>query len=227
MNLEQGQLMELDELKTAWQTLDRRLESQAALNLHIFRDGKLDKARRGLRPLFWGQLLQIVCGIALVLPAVGFWTAHRTVVHLLVAGLSLHVYGVLMIICGGATLGLIRRIDYAAPVLAIQHQLAQLRRFYACTNVGLGLVWWVLWLPLTMVLFMAGFDADLYENAPSMIYGGMGIAAVGLLLTWCFHRWSSNPIRPRMAKAVQESIAGSSLTRAQSMLDEIARFEQS
>ncbi len=218
--------MELDDLKVAWQTLDRRLDAQTALNLHIFRDGKLDKARRGLRPLFWGQIMQVLCGIALVLLSVSFWTAQRDVAHLLVAGLSLHAYGVLMIIFGGVAIGLISRIDYAAPVLAIQKQLGHLRRFYIRTNVGLGLAWWFLWMPLMMMFFMSAFGADLYANAPAVIYGGTAIGAAGLLLTFIFNRWARHPSGPAMAKIVDDSVAGGSLNRAQRVLDEIAQFEQ-
>ncbi len=218
--------MELDDLKAAWQTLDRRLESQAALNLHIFKDAKLDKARRGLRPLAWGQAIQMLCGVALIPVAVGFWSAHPDVAHLLIAGLIVHVYGVLMIICGGATVGLIRRIDYAAPVLVIQKQLGQLRRFYIRTNIGLGLAWWFFWMPLLMMFFMATFGVDLYANAPSVIYCGTAIGVAGLLLTWTFHRWSRHPSRPRMAQMMQDSVAGTGLKKAQAVLDEIARFEQ-
>ncbi len=217
--------MELDDLKTAWQTLDRRMEQQSALNLHIFKEGKLDKARSRLRPLFWGQMLQILCGILLILWSVSFWTVHGDVPHLLIAGLSVHVYGVLMIICGGVTISLIGRIDYAAPVLAIQKQLGQLRRFYIRSGLGLGLAWWLLWIPLQMMLFM-GAGADLYDNAPSVIYAEAASGIAGLLLTWGFHRWSRNPNRPRVAKAVADSVAGSSLTKAQSILDEVERFER-
>ena len=58
--------MELDELKSAWQTLDRRLERQSALNLHIFVEGKLDKVRASLRRLYWGKIVQILFGDALI-----------------------------------------------------------------------------------------------------------------------------------------------------------------
>jgi hypothetical protein len=218
--------MELDDLKTAWQTLDRRLDAQTALNLHIFKDGKLEKARRGLRPLACGQAFQMLCGVGLIVLSVPFWSAHLDVPHLLLAGVSVHVYGVLMIICGGATMGLISRIDYAAPVLAIQKQLGHTRRFYVRTNVGLGLAWWFLWMPLMMMFFMSAFGADLYANAPSVIYGGTAIGAVGLLLTFIFNRWARHPSRPAMAKIVDDSVAGSSLNRAQRVLDEIAQFEQ-
>jgi hypothetical protein len=66
MNPHQGNIMELDELKSAWQILDRHLEQQSALSLHIFKQGRLDRMRSTLRPLFWGQLLQMAFGLAFI-----------------------------------------------------------------------------------------------------------------------------------------------------------------
>lgn len=45
--------MELDELKQAWQTLDRRLESRQALDDWMFLDLRAGRVRRSLRPLLW------------------------------------------------------------------------------------------------------------------------------------------------------------------------------
>ena len=69
--------MELDELKSAWQVLDQRLETSNRLQLQAFREGKFHQLKRRLRPLFWGQVAQMVLGVAVVLSAVAFWTAHR------------------------------------------------------------------------------------------------------------------------------------------------------
>lgn len=64
--------MELDELKTAWQTLDRRLQQHNAINLQLFKDRKLDKARSSLRPLFWGQIAQMLFGLCFIVLGVSF-----------------------------------------------------------------------------------------------------------------------------------------------------------
>ena len=217
--------MELDDMKAAWKTLDERLGTQAALNFHIFKESKLDRMKRGLRPLVFGQVLQILFGLALAVLAGSFWPDHAGTPHLLVAGLIVHVYGVLTIAFGGITIGFISQIDHAAPVLAIQQQLAKLRRFYMRTGLILGLAWWFIWIPILMVLF-GHAGVDLYQRAPSVIWIGIATGVAGLLLTWLFHRWSRNPSRPNMARAIDESLAGGSLTKAQRFLDEIARFEQ-
>ncbi len=221
--------MELDELKAAWQSLDRRLEQQNAINLLLLKDDRTRRMRSSLRPLFWGQLLQMMFGLAFVLLASSLWIrAGSTPLdlpwHVVLAGVFVHAYGVAAIALAGCTMGLIRTIDYSLPVLGIQKQLLKLRRFYIINGMIVGLPWWFLWVPILMVLAgLAG--ADLYANAPSVVWIGMGVGIAGLLATWRFHRWSRSPQRPRLAKAMEDSVTGGSLRKAQAILGEISQFE--
>ncbi len=215
--------MEFDDFKSAWQTLDRRLQLQNTLALADLRERSVDKARSGLRPLFWGQLAQMLSGLFFIVLAVSFWPQHRDVPHLLLAGLVVHVYGVACIALSGITLGLMR-IDHAAPVLAIQKQLARLRRFYIVNGMIVGLSWWLLWVPV-MIVVVGLLGMDLYVHAPSVVWIGIGIGIAGLLATWWFHRWSHQSVRAQLGKRVDDSAAGGSIRRTQRILDEIARFE--
>jgi serine/threonine-protein kinase len=217
-------LMELDELKLAWATLDR-LEQQNALTLKIFTDGKLDKARSRLRPLVRGQVAQIVFGALVALMAGSFWPGFLSVPHLLIAGILLHLYGIVTIVFGARTLWMIHHIDYAAPVLSIQKQLADLRRFYIRNGMLAGMSWWLIWIPFLMLL-MGMFRVDLYAHAPSVIYIGTGIGVVGLLGVWLLHRCSRDGRRPRLARFLHDSMTGTSLLEAQAVIDEVARFEK-
>lgn len=216
--------MELDDMKTAWLTLDRRLETQAALSVKMYTENKLDKARHRLRPLVWGQALQIIVGALIALWAAGFWSQHRDVPHLLAAGLIVHVYGIAMILFGAAMQAMIGRIDYAAPVLLIQRQLAQLRKVYVRGGLSIGLPWWLIWMPFMEIFFKSKFDVDLFLNAPELLPIGTGIGIVGLLLTYAVYRWIA--MRPTLAKRVEHGAAGASLNKAQSCLDQITQFEQ-
>ncbi len=223
--------MELDELKTAWQTLDKRLQLHNALALQNYRDARLDKARRGLHPLLWGQTVQmLLIGLPFVLLAACLWIRTGTSVQplpwtTLVAGIFVQAYGVAAIALAGCTIGLIRTIDYSVPVLAIQKQLAKLRRFYIINGMIVGLPWWLMWVPVLMVLCGLG-GVDLYARAPSVVWIGLGIGIAGLLGTWWFHRWSRQPRRARLGKRLDDSVAGSSIRKAQALLDEIAEFER-
>lgn len=218
-------LMELDDLKTVWQSLDSRLEQQNKLEWAQLRDRRLEKARSGLRPLYWGQIIQVVCSVPVILLGVVTWSRHFDVPALLIAGIILHVYGVLMIILAGRTLSLIHHIDYAAPVIGIQRELAELRRAYVLSGMAVGLPWWLMWMPFLMAL-VGLVGVDVFARAPMVIYSGLAVGIVGLGLTWWFHRWSRHPSRPRLARSMENATAGRSLLKAQSILDELKRFEQ-
>lgn len=215
--------MELDEVKLAWQGLDRRLEQQYALNVQLFRDGRLDRLRRGLRPLVWGQAIQMLIGVLGLLVLAPIWITHWRDPAVLIAGVVMHVYCVGLIIFGGVVQGQVARLDYAAPVLTIQRQLLKLRRFYAGGGaLVVGLPWWFLTAPLLVVLT----GGAILRDAPSVVWINLAIGAVGLPATWWFHRWAHRPQRAAFGRKLDASNAGGSLRRAQAALEDIARFEQ-
>lgn len=222
--------MELDQLKNAWQSLDRRLEQHNTINLQRLRDDRTRQMRSSLRPLFWGQLAQLGFGLLFVLLAAALWMRAGSLPATLpwpvvLAGVFVHVYGIAAIALAGCTMGLIRTIDYALPVVAIQKQLSRLRRFYIASGMIVGLPWWFMWVPILMVLAALG-GGDLYANAPSLVWIGMGVGIAGLLASGWFHRWSRSGRRPELAKAMEDSVTGGSLRNAQRIAGEIARFEQ-
>jgi len=214
--------MELDELKHAWKTLDRRLEQQNALGLQLLRDGRLERARSGLRPLVWGQAIQMLIGGAGALLFAPIWIAYRDAPAVLLAGLVMHAYCLALIVFGAVMQAKIARIDYAAPVLAIQRQLLDLRRTYIIGGMLIGLPWWFLTAPLLVALSRGA----ILEQAPSVIWLQLLIGAAGLLATWWFHRWANRPQRAAFGRKLDDGAAGGSIRRAQAALDEIAEFER-
>ncbi len=221
--------METDDLKLAWQTLSRRLERHDALQSHVLLEQRKQKALKRLRPLFWGQVVQTLFGIPFILLASLLWihggqSGNGLPWTTIVAGIVVQLYGIATIAMAGQTLLRIREIDYAQPIVDIQKRLATLRRTYIINGMLAGLPWWFLWVPLLMVLAGLG-GGDLYARAPSVAWIGLGVGAAGLAATAWFHRWSRDPARPRLAKAVEDSVSGGSLRRAQAQIEEIARFE--
>jgi hypothetical protein len=215
--------MELDEMKQAWQALDHRLARQHALNVQLLRDGRLERMRRSLRPLVWGQALQIALGAAGLLALAPIWIAHRDNAAVLVAGVVVHLYCIGLIVVGAMVEAGITRIDYGAPVLAIQRQWSALRRAYAIRGaIVVGLPWWFLSAPL-MVVLSRGMVMEL---APAWVWGQLAVGAAGLLATVGFYRWIHRPGRAGLARRLDAGITGGSLRRAQAMLEEIACFER-
>jgi hypothetical protein len=215
--------LELDDLKQAWQVLDRRLARQEAMQLLAFRESRLQKARSGFRRLAFGQGIQIVAGVALMLVFAPFWVAHRDSLHLLVYGLSLHAYGLMLVLFAARDLYLIDRIDYAAPVLDIQKRLAELRAWHLRYGWGFVIAGCFVWTPLMLVIFY-WLGADIWVHKPQVVYWFVASSFVALGASYGLVRLAKH--FPGMAKAIDESAAGRSVTQAQAVLDEIARFER-
>ena len=219
--------MELDEMKLAWQSLDRRMARREALDLENYKERKIATARSRLRPLVVGQVMQLLLGIAMVMLSASFWVAHRHTPHLLVSGLLVQAWGLMHLVCAARELHQIISIDYAEPVLAIQRKLAQLRAWRIRSGRLFGAVGCVLWLPLLLVVFKAGLGLDLYARAPRIYAIVMVGTAIGSLVALlAFRRWMRHPRGAKIAKAEEDQLAGPSVNRAQSVLDEIARFER-
>lgn len=81
--------MELDDFKSAWQSLDRRLELDNRLKLHALHERSTHKARRALRPLVWGQIAQIPVCTAIHRTCL-LWMSHPVHLATIVAGVLVH-----------------------------------------------------------------------------------------------------------------------------------------
>jgi hypothetical protein len=213
--------MELDDMKLAWAGLDQRLDKQYALNFQLLRDGKLDKARRGLRPLVWGQAIQLTIGVLITFWAGAFWATRWHVTHLLICGLLVHLYGILLIVFAARVLYLIQRLDYAAPVVVIQRQLADLRSWRVRVEAPVyGVLGCFIWIPVMWMSF-AWYGIDLWS--PGFMLWAIASSLVGLaavvLVVWLMRRAG-------MARKIEDNSAGRSLQKAEAMLADIARFEQ-
>ncbi|WP_221933308.1 serine/threonine protein kinase [Pseudoluteimonas lycopersici] len=217
--------MEPDDIKSAWQALDRRLQLDNELRLRDLRGRELDRARSSLRPLFWGQVAQILFAIPFILLAALLWMSHPQHASTIAAGVLVHAYGVLTVIAAGVVLGQIGGIDYSAPVMDIQKKLLHARTLYIRSGMVAGLPWWFLWIAILQVL--AGFgDVDLMQKAPSLLWIGYGIGIAGLLASWWFHRWARRPERAEFGRRMDDSLTGGSLRRALAQVEELQRFER-
>lgn len=215
---------DLDELKQVWQSLDRRLARQEALMLDGVRRHRLDGLRAALRPLRWGQRLQIPFGVLVVVWAVWTWRTRWDLVNVRVAAMIMHAYGVALIVAGAQTLTLLGRIDYTAPVVEIQRRIAGVQRWYSLTGLVLGMAWWLLWIPLVMMVAGAA-GRDVLARGPWAIGGYAAVCVVGLALSlWAVWR-AERSNRPAIRAWAQLTASGRSLARAERILGELRRWE--
>ena len=215
-------------LKTGFQRLESRLAMQDDLLLRRERRRGIARIQWGMWPLWLGQTLQILLGLACIALGVSVWSALRDGGAMFFSAILVHVYGVLCIILAGMTLGMLARIDRGESLTETQLRLARLRKLYVIGGMTVGLAWWLFWIPLmaTLIYWLTGGHVDFYANMGVSIGIMLGVGVAGLLATWWFHRWARRPERAEFGRKMDDSLTGGSLRKALAQLDELKRFEQ-
>lgn len=214
--------MELDDFKSAWQALDARSARHDRLQLELLREHRLDQARRNLRPLHVGLLLQLLLGIGLVALGVACWTRNLDARGLLAGGIALHAFGVLNIAFAGILTALAAGIDLASPVLTIQKRLRLLLRLQTLNSNLCGTPWWILW--VVVVIGFAGLSPQpAAAGTPAWIWISLGIGVVATLATWAWAaRAAGRPDSPHAR--IDDGTGG--IRRTLHLLDDLERFER-
>lgn len=222
--------MELDDLKAALRTLDDRLDRQHAFQLRTWRQDRLDRAQANLRSMRWAQFARIGGGLALMYCALPAWLDLWPHPLPVACGLLLHLYAILLCASGARTLWLISGIDFAAPVLTIQQQLARLRASYLRSGFWLGNAWWVLWAPMLVAIAAwqmpdwmpaSAWDAP---RAARFLLLNIGVGIVGIaLVAGCMALW-----RKRSPDSLQrfEDRSSAGIAKARAALAELEAFER-
>jgi len=218
--------MELDDLRSAWQQVTQELQAQKRVTDKLLSERAGRGLERTLRPLFNWQVVQILIGILLAGVGGQFWVPRMGEPILFASGLIVHAYGVALIINGIRVVMRYREIDFGAPVMTLQKSVARLERSYVISGWILGLPWWLLWIPMAIVLLTwIGIDV-LRGDASGWLLPNILVGIAGMALTLAFYFWARGSTRPGVRKRLARLVRGASLDRAQALLADIESFEQ-
>lgn len=217
--------MELDDLKAAWRELDHKVTATHAAVRHVRADQKLDRARSALRPLTWKLGWELLEGVAAA-GLLGWYLAHHyQETRFAVPGLILHALAVLYVVSAVWQMMLVRRIDYAAPVVAIQKQLADLRAVRVRTWFWVLILSPLLWVLVLIVAVKGLLGADVYAGGIPFVLSNVAFGAVFLLVAFGLARhWAAQSPASAWRNWLADGLAGGSLVRAKEHVREAARF---
>lgn len=193
-------------------------QQELAARLLLSRRELMYRVKASLRPLFRGQIIQILFGIIIILLGVQCWAPNMNLPHRLVSGLILHVYGVVVIGAAANVCTKINRMDFSEPVDRVRSRLDDLRKAYLRIGAVIGLPWWLMWIPAAVA---AGFDVILHPNSlyPSLVVGVIGMAVSYWMYLRVLRRENAS------AEPWRHRLAGSSITNAYGALQEIERAQ--
>ncbi len=218
--------MEFDDLRTAWQSLDARVEELERSSLALRRHGELARVQRALRWFAASPAL----GLAQDLVGIGLLAAflrggpHEA--RFVLPALALLACLVPSALTNLWQLAVVGRLDWSAPVLELQRSLARVRAVRVRVVGAIFLLAPLLWMPLLIVAAQGLLGVDVYRVASSEWIAAnylFGLLAIPVL------RFAARRVTGRLSSRtlarIVDAISGASLARALSALDEIAGFE--
>jgi len=199
--------MEMHELESAWKGLDERLQLHETLLREVRRRDGVDVVRARLRMLTVGQAVQVAIGLVIVMLAGSWWTDHLDAPHLVVYGVSIHLWGIGLLITAGMQLAAIARLDFRAPVLDMQRQLLKLRRLRVRSERWLLMAGFVVWVPVVFAIAAAaGYDAWIVHPANVLLNLAVGILMAGIV-AWLIRRYPDRFARDAAGRSLREAEA--------------------
>jgi hypothetical protein len=218
--------MELDELKVAWQALERRVNADAKLNRELLTELKLRKVRNAVRRLMCLPAIELVLSLFIAAATGRFLFTWFFEPHLAIAGAVLHAAVVAYIATTVRQLALLWGADMSAPVIGIQQTLAEYGALRVRTTKWVLILSPSLWGPLVIVLAKAWLGLDIYRvfgPAWVAVNVGVGVAIVPLLI-WVSRKFSHFTQRSLFMQGVTRDIEGRSLKAALKLLDDVKSF---
>ncbi len=193
-------------------------QQDLAGRLLLTRRQLMERVENSLRPMFSGQFLRALVGVALIALGVQCWAQNTGVPHRIVCGAILHAYGILVISQSALVYTKLKRIDYSKPVGDIRTRLDSVRVAYLRAGVIVGWVWWLMWIPVAVAF---GFDIVLHPNClvVSLIVGVIGLLAS----VWMI--WRILTSKTDSAETWRRNLSGKSISTAYHELDEIERAQ--
>jgi hypothetical protein len=218
--------MELDDLKTAWADLERKLTATQTALMRLQTDRTTDRTRSALRPLAWRLGWELLEGVVAAV-LVGVYLAHNfDETRFAVPGLILHALAILSIISTVWQMVLLGRIDYSAPVVGIQKRLAELRAVRCRAWFWVLVLSPLLWALLLVVAVRGLFGGDVYAACGvPFVLGNLAFGLVFTLVVWTVSKvWAAKAPVSAWREWLRDGLAGTSLTRAKAHLREATAF---
>ena len=219
--------MELEQLRSAWRAYDAKLDEAVSLNARVARETVLVKADTTLQRLTRGLWVEVVLGLACMLALGSFVAGNVPEPRFFVAGLLLGAYVAGLTIAAVRHLVDVSRIDFDAPVIAIQRELetAKMRRIR--TNTWALILGPLMWTPLLVVVAKAFASIDVYGFNYAWLAANLALGCSVIATSiWISKRFANRMQRSALVRRLMDDLAGTSMRKAAAFVAAASAFEE-
>ena len=220
--------MELQDLQDRWAVYDRKLEASLRLNTTLLRRTGLNQVESSLQPLSRSIVFELLGSLGVVVLLGMFLADHFTEVRFLAPAVALDLFALYLVIASVRQLVALDRMDYSAPIVALQKQLEQLRIDRIRTTKWTLVLSPLLWTPLLIVSLEGVFGLDAYRLldgtwlAANLLFGVVFLA----VMVWAARRLGDRFKGSPFVQRLLDDVAGRSLSAAAGFLKARAQFEE-
>lgn len=215
--------MELDELKTAWQRLDRRVQELTAINRQLRFDAAIRKARWRLAPLLAGAVGNVLLGAFFAVASASFIVTHLDNLVGVIPAAVLLAISLAYLVTGAGRLVLASRIELTRPVLEIQRGLATMQKWEAWSFLAMWVGSSLLPLAFLVAIVVRTYGITSWEIIPRLVLANTIIwiaAGLGPLVAYLVSRRR----RGKFAARVEKFLTSHSIAQARATIAEIEEF---
>jgi hypothetical protein len=219
--------MTLDDLKTAWADLDRKLTATQSALHQLHTTHTLDRARSALRPLAWKLVWESSQSVAAVVLLGLYLAGNFAETRFTLPGLVLLALALVDFAATVWQLVAVRRLDTAAPVVDLQKRLAELRAVRLRVWLGVLFTSPLIW-ALGVVVLTKAVGVDVYEAfgwpwvAANFAFG-VAFLVVAVVVA---HKLVDRFRGSRWLTKLADDLAGRSLARATEQVKQAADFAE-
>ncbi len=219
--------MDIIELKTIWESYDKKLEKSAQLNLHCIEMIQSQRVKSKLQGLLILRIIEVLAHLAVLYYLAKFFIANIFEIHFSLSSGVLLLFFTIACINGITQISLIKQIDYSENITAIQKKLTLLHsRIIDYLRLTFLVLPTYMAYPIIFFKILAGIDIVLLFNhnwwMGQLIFSAVAIGPC----IWLYKAVSYKNLHKKWVRYIIEKSVGQSITKAMSFIHEIDEYKK-
>lgn len=220
--------MELAEMKSLWQSYDRKLEKSLQLNIRCLELIQAQKVKSKLKPLFWQRVVETFIHVIVVYWLAVFFYRNFSEWPLALSAISLLVFFGMAMVNGIKQLIIINQMDYSDDIITIQSSLVLLRT-HIVDYVRLTFLALPTWLAYPIIGLKALGGIDIAYMLHGNWWTGQIIFTIVTIpvCIWLYSQVCYQNLHKGWVRFIIEKSAGNTIGKAMEFINELESLKKS